>query len=122
MSEVQQPFIEVKLDQIYRVLPFTIGQLEALHLGVMVPDSPDARENLKNLYERNIGVIVTALQQDNPAVTADVVRKLRAGNTQVVRTAVDDILIFAGIFKRVDPTQSQEAPSGEAPGASTGPS
>lgn len=115
-------FIEIKLDQSYKVYPFTIGQLEALHLGVMVPDSPDPRENLRLLYERNVGVIVTALQQDNPTVTTEVVRKLRVGSAQVIREAVDDILIFAGIFKRVDPTQPQEAPSGEAAGASTGPS
>lgn len=121
MSEADRLFIEVKLDQNYKVLPFTIGVLEALHLGVMVPESSDTRENLRSLYERNINVITMALQQDNPAVTADTVRKLRVGDVKVIREAVDEILIFAGIFKRPDATQPQETASGEArAAASTG--
>lgn len=99
--------------QAYVIHPFTVGQLEELHVGVVLPESADPKENVRQLWKRNVDVIAAALSQDHPQITRDVIVKMRLGSVKAVNETSNQILRFAGIIKE----ETQESPPGEAQAA-----
>lgn len=96
----------------YDIQPLTIGQLESLHIGVVEPQSEDPQESARQLWKRNIGIIVSALSVDYPHMTAEKLATLRVGSFKDVTKVVDSILIFSGL---VDEKPKEPVPGeGEA--------
>lgn len=96
----------------YSITPFTVGQLEDLHVGVIQPDSGDPVENTHQFWKRNIDIIVVALSADHPEMTEPVVRKMKLGSVRAVNEAVGEILRYAGLAKGKT-EESEGSPPGE---------
>jgi hypothetical protein len=82
----------------YEIQPLTIGQLEALHVGVVEPQSENPQESARQLWKRNIGIIVSALSIDYPHMTPEKLATLRVGSFKDVTKIVDSILVFSGLI------------------------
>ncbi len=87
----------------FTVQPLTIGQLRDLHVGA----AQSMAEGIADVWDRNIRIIVTALKEDHPDVTSDVIMKLRGVTFDEITAAVRAIFNFSGLVK-------QENESGEA--------
>lgn len=101
----------------YVIYPFTVGQLEELHVGVMYPSDVDPKENVRNLWRRNVDVLAAALSQDHPQMTRDVIYKKRLGSIKVVNNSINQILKFAGIAGDDPKVPAKEPAPGEAKAA-----
>lgn len=98
--------------QVFVIHPFTVGQLEALHVGVVIEDGKSPKEDVEKLWARNKAILVAALSEDHGHITAEHLSKMRLGSLKVVNEAVNKILEVAGIIKKksdVSGTTSGEA-------------
>lgn len=99
----------------YEIRALTVGQLEELHVGVLRPIRA-AEEGVRDFWDQNVKLLVTALSVDHPEITVDVVRKMQLGSVKAVREVVAEVLKFAGIADDVKPeAKPGETPSGETP-------
>lgn len=102
----------------FSIQPLTVGQLEEMHVGLLLPPNADPSEGVKDWWQQTREIIVTALCEDHPDMTMDVVKKMRLGTLKVVRETREQILIFAGFQdKPKEGTPQGEAPQGEATAA-----
>ena len=97
--------------QKFVIQPLTVGQLQDLHVGVVETASDEPAEGVRQYWTRNIKLISIALSEAHPNMTEDTIRKMRLGTLPAVKQAVEEILIFAGIWVK------KESKSGEAPAA-----
>jgi hypothetical protein len=84
-------------DKTYTIQALTIDQLEALHVGVARPPSDDP---VAELWKHNREVIATALSNDYPEMTMEVLGRKRLGTVQAVKQIAEDILKFSGLTLR----------------------
>lgn len=112
-----QEFIQITLaGKQYPITPFTVGQLEDLHVGVIQPDAGDEVANTHQFWNRNINILVTALSADHPEMTEAIVRKMKLGSIRAVNDAVGEILRYAGLAKD-KATEEEGSPPGETQAA-----
>ena len=97
--------------QKFNIQPFTVGQLQDLHVGAIELLPEDPVENTRKFWDRNIAILVSALCVDHPNINADVIRKMRLGTITAVNSTVREIMFFSGIWTK------QESKSGEDPAA-----
>lgn len=99
--------------QTFTIHPFTVGQLEALHVGVVVEDGKSPKEDVERLWVRNKAILVAALSEDHGHITLEHLNKMRLGSLKVMNEAVNKILEVAGIIKKKDSVATGVIP-GEA--------
>lgn len=105
----------------YTIRPLTIGQLEALHVGMVEAVPADAVGETRRFWRQKIDMIAAALSVDHPEMTAEEIGKLRLGKVKAVTKAADDILRFAGLLPEGD-TSPGETQAGAAPSLTGAPS
>jgi hypothetical protein len=101
--------LTIKLgEQDYVIKEFTLGTLENVQAYVM-EDPGGVSKNPRGESARNINILSSALVQDHPDLTPDVLRGKRLGGTiQSVAKAVNEVLRFGGFLTE------EAAPAGEA--------
>lgn len=68
--------------------PFTLAQAENLKIAVVLPRSEDPQEEVKRETQRNIEVLVAALQPEHPDITADVLRSMRIRDSELSKAII----------------------------------
>jgi hypothetical protein len=94
-------------------VPFTLGQLQDLRVGVMLPPAADPQEEVRRDYKRGTDIIVTALAPENPDITAEAIKGMRATGAEF-NGAVTAILEASGLVTKKDEAKKDGA-TGEAP-------
>jgi len=100
----------------YAIQSLTVGQLEQMHVGVLAQPNADPQVAVKEWWQQTRLIILLALAEDHPEVTAETVAKMRLGNLRSAKKVRDQILIFAG-FQDEPKDEPEENPKGEAPAA-----
>jgi hypothetical protein len=92
----------------HATVPLTLGQLEDLNVAMVLPGDPDPQKEVRKNAERNREIMLAALLPENPELSHDVLRGMRATNQEYIQ-AISDIIDASGLVAKRD------AAAGEAP-------